>query len=149
MKNKFNEIRIFLGNETVGHDYSYVEFVFDTCCIREWIRIINSDKRVKFSRAKSGEFVFEPKNIIDFSNALKRTKFKDEIGASVYDEAPLLMQDLNNSQSKVYYIKDEFGMNAKELIEFISRKYYGDKINPELYKTIIEDCKKLLNVNKR
>lgn len=157
-EDRFNEIRIFLGNEAVGHNSSYVEFVFDINEFKKRFKNISIDDRVKFSRSKTGEFIFEPKNIIDFYNALKFTKFKDLIGASVYDEAPVLMQELpptSNGGIKynpnasygtgVKYIKDDKVMNAKELIEFISDKYDGDLVDVQQYNDIIEDCEKIIN----
>lgn len=158
MEDRFNEIRIFLGNETVGHNFSYVEFVFDINKVQKLFKSMSTDERVKFSRAKTGEFVFEPKNIIDFYNALRFTKFKGLIGASVYDEAPVLMQELpptSNGGIKynpnvsygtgVKYIKDDKVINAKELIEFISDKYNGDLVDVQQYNDIIEDCEKIIN----
>lgn len=155
---RFNDIRVFLGNEAIGHNFSHVEFVFDNNEFKKHFKSISRDDRVKFSRSKTGEFIFEPKNIIDFYNALKFTKFKDLIGASVYDEAPVLMQELpptSNGGIKynpnasygtgVKYIKDDKVMNAKELIEFISNKYDGDLVDVQQYNDIIEDCKKIIN----
>ena len=157
-EDRFNEIRIFLGNEAVGHNFSYVEFVFDINEFKKRFKSISTDDRVKFSRSKTGEFIFEPKNIIDFYNALKLTKFKDLIGASVYDEAPLAMQEFPSTSNGgikynpnvsygtgVKYIKDDKVMNAKELIEFISDKYDGDLVDAQLYKDIVEDCKKIID----
>ena len=158
MEDRFNEIRIFLGNETVGHNFSYVEFVFDINKVQKLFKSMSTDERVKFSRAKTGEFVFEPKNIIDFYNALRFTKFKGLIGASVYDEAPVLMQELpptSNGGIKynpnvsygtgVKYLKDDKVMNAKELIKFISDKYNEDLVDAQQYNDIIGDCEKIIN----
>ena len=155
---RFNEIRVFLGNEAIGHNFSYVEFVFDINKFKRLFKSISKDERTRFSRAKTGEFIFEPKNIVDFYNALRFTLFKDVVGASIYDEAPLAMQEFpptSNGGIKynpnvsygtgVKYIKDDKVMNAKELIEFISNKYDGDLVDAQQYNDIIGDCEKIIN----
>ena len=141
MKNRFKEIRVFLGNEAIGHHFSYVEFVFDNSKFQNFMMNFNGDKRVRYSRAKTEEFVFEPMDIQDFLRALRSTEINASIGVTIYDEGCLLMQDFKNRGSGTNYVKDDQGMSIEEMIQFVLKKYCDETIDAN---DISEECKKII-----
>ena len=62
MKKKFKEIRVFVGNETIGHDFFHIEFVYNNNFLQNQLMKLNGDSRVRYSRSKSNEFIFNADN---------------------------------------------------------------------------------------
>ena len=136
MKKRFKEIRIFYGNEYVGHNYCRVEFVFDNNAFQNRLMKLSGDPRVHYSRSKTGEFVFDASvNSSDFIYALKRTDLSKNQGAVIYYEACLLAQDYKNKGAGVnYYKDDDCLMSIEELINVASEIYFDDEERAEMGK---------------
>ena len=84
MKKRFKEIRVFYGNEYVGHNYCRVEFVFDNTDFQNRLMKLSGDPRVHCSRSKTGEVVFDASvNQGDFIYALKDYCEVDEIKVEI------------------------------------------------------------------
>ena len=134
MKKRFKEIRVFYGNEYVGHDYCRVEFVFDNNTFQNRLMKLSGDPRVHYSRSKTGEFVLDASvNPSDFIYALKRTDLSTNMGATIYYEACLLAQDYTNRGAGVNYYKDDDGsMPVEELIDIAGAIYFDEEERAEM-----------------
>ena len=146
MKKKFNEIRVFCGNECVGHHFHHIEFVIDNKnCFQTIMTRLSESSRIHLSRSKTGEYVFDPyQEPKYFIKALRNTDLSKNCGATRYDEACLLAQDYTNRRSGVnYYRDDENLMPIDELLDIASELYFGeDKDKMAVFK---QECLEILD----
>ena len=129
MTKRFKEIRVFCGNEYVGHHFYHIEFVIDNKnSFQEFITRLSESSRIHLSRSKTGEYVFDPyQEPKYFIKALKNTDLSRSVGAIRYDEACLLAQDYTNRQSGInYYRDDETMMPMHELLDIVGELYFGE-----------------------
>ena len=129
MGKRFNEIRVFCGNEYVGHNFHHIEFVIDNKnCFQTIMTRLSESSRIHLSRSKTGEYVFDPyQESKYFIKALRNTDLSKNCGATRYDEACLLAQDYTNRRSGVnYYRDDESLMLMDELLDIASELYFGE-----------------------
>ena len=130
MKKRFKEIRVFCGNECVGHHFFHIEFVIDNKnYFQEMITKLSESTRIHLSRSKTGEYVFDPYDQSSyFIKGLQKTKFSGNSGATIYDEACLLAQDYTNRRSGINYIKDEDNvLTIEQLIDLASCIYFKEE----------------------
>lgn len=134
MKKRFKEIRVFYGNEYVGHNYCRVEFVFDNTDFQNRLMKLSGDPRVHCSRSKTGEVVFDASvNQGDFIYALKRTDLSKDQIVTIYYEACLLAQDYTHRGAGINYYKDEDGiMPVGELIDVAGVTYFDEEERAEM-----------------
>ena len=129
MKKRFKEIRVFCGNEYVGHYFHHIEFVLDNKNgFQMMLTRLSESPKIHLSRSKTGEYVFdvdsEPQHFI---KALSNTDLSKNCGATRYDEACLLAQDYTNRRSGInYYRDDEKLMPLEELLDIASEHYFGE-----------------------
>ena len=129
MKKRFKEIRVFCGNEYVGHHFCHIEFVFDNKnYFQTMITRLSEGTRVRLSRSKTGEYVFDPyQEPKYFIKALRNTDLSKNYGATRYDEACLLAQDYTNRHSGInYYRDDETLIPIDELLDMAGKVYFGE-----------------------
>ena len=129
MGKRFKEIRVFCGNEYVGHHFYHIEFVIDNKnSFQEIITRLSAGSRIHLSRSKTGEYVFDPyQESKYFIKALKNTDLSQNLGATRYDEACLLAQDYTNRRSGINYYKDDDNlMTIDELLNIASEVCFGE-----------------------
>ena len=146
MSKRFKEIRVFCGNECVGHHFYHIEFVIDNKnAFQTFMTRLSEGARIHLSRSKTGEYVFDPyKEPKYFVKALRNTDLSKNYGATRYDEACLLAQDYTNRRSGInYYRDDESLMPMDELLDIASELYFGeDKDKMEAFK---QECLEILD----
>ena len=60
MKKRFKEIRVFCGNEYVGHHFYHIEFVVDNKnAFQTFMTRLSESPRIRLSRSKTNEYVFD------------------------------------------------------------------------------------------
>ena len=129
MSKRFKEIRVFCGNEYVGHHFYHIEFVIDNKnAFQTFMTRLSESARIHLSRSKTGEYVFDPyKEPKYFIKALGYTDLSKNYGATRYDEACLLAQDYTNRRSGINYYRDDEGlMPINELLDIASEVYFGE-----------------------
>ena len=96
MSKRFKEIRVFCGNECVGHHFYHIEFVIDNKnAFQTFMTRLSESTRTHLSRSKTGEYVFDPyQEPKYFVKALRNTDLSKTCGATRYDEACLLAQKI-------------------------------------------------------
>ena len=146
MAKRFKEIRVFCGNEYVGHHFYHIEFVVDNKnSFQEMITRLSESTRIHLSRSKTGEYVFDPyQEPKYFIKALRNTNFINGLGAIRYDEACLLAQDYTNKRSGInYYRDDEKIMPIEELLDIAGELYFGESKDDIV--TFKQQCFDILN----
>jgi len=129
MKKRFKEIRVFCGNECVGHHFYHIEFVIDNKnAFQTFMTRLSESARIHLSRSKTGEYVFDPyKEPKYFIKALRNTDLSKNHGVTRYDEACLLAQDYTNRRSGINYYKDDDNlMTIDELLDIAGELYFGE-----------------------
>ena len=129
MGKRFKEIRVFCGNEYVGHNFHHIEFVIDNKnTFQQIITRLSESSRIHLSRSKTNEYVFDPyQEPKYFIKALRNTDLSKTCGATRYDEACLLAQDYTNRRSGInYYRDDENLMPIDELLDIAGELYFGE-----------------------
>ena len=129
MSKRFKEIRVFCGNEYVGHHFYHIEFVIDNKnTFQTFMTRLSESARIHLSRSKTGEYVFDPyQESKYFIKALRNTDLSKNRGAIRYDEACLLAQDYTHRRSGInYYRDDECLMPINELLDIASEYYFGE-----------------------
>ena len=129
MKKRFKEIRVFCGNECVGHHFYHIEFVKDKKnYFQEMITKLSGSPRIRLSRSKTNEYVFDVDSESQyFIKALRNTDLSKNYGAIRYDEACLLAQDYTNRRSGINYYKDDDNlMPIDELLDIAGELYFGE-----------------------
>ena len=146
MSKRFKEIRIFCGNEYVGHSFHHIEFVVDNKnAFQIFMTRLSESSRIHLSRSKTGEYVFDPyQEPKYFVKALRNTDLSKNCGVTRYDEAGLLAQDYTNRRSGInYYRDDESLMPMDELLDIASELYFGeDKDKMAAFK---QECLEILD----
>ena len=146
MSKRFKEIRVFCGNECVGHHFYHIEFVIDNKnAFQTFMTRLSESTRIHLSRSKTGEYVFDPyQESKYFVKALRNTDLSKNRGAIRYDEACLLAQDYTNRRSGINYYRDnESLMPMDELLDIASELYFGkDKDKIEVFK---QECLEILD----
>ena len=150
MGKRFNEIRVFCGNEYVGHNFHHIEFVIDNKNTFQTIMTrLSEGSRIHLSRSKTGEYVFDPyQEPKYFIKALRNTDLSKNCGATRYDEACLLAQDYTNRRSGINYYKDDDNlMSIDELLDIASELYFGE--NKDEITQFKQDCLDVLGIQEQ